>query len=188
MKNAIILHGMPSKEEYFDENLEAPSNQHWLPWIQRRLLLKGILAQAIELPEPYKPDYEKYASVFEQNDINEETILIGHSCGAGFLVRWLTENKIQVGRVVLVAPWLDPEREYTHGFFDFVIDPDVPNRSAGLTIFNSNDDMEEVQESVRMLVKVWSGAKLIEFTNKGHFCFEDMKTREFPELEAEILE
>ena len=99
MRTAIILHGMPSKEEYFDPDNESPSNQHWLPWIQRQLILNGVLAQVIELPEPYIPKYGKWASVFEQFKVYAETDLIVHSCGAGFLVRWLSEHKIKVGKV-----------------------------------------------------------------------------------------
>ena len=56
MKTAIILHGMPSKEEYFDpEGWPAKYDAHWLQWIQRQLIVNGILAQIPELPEPYGP-------------------------------------------------------------------------------------------------------------------------------------
>ena len=59
MKTAVILHGMPSKEEYFNESSPAQSDKHWLPWIQRQLIVNGIFAQGIEFPEPYEPVYEK---------------------------------------------------------------------------------------------------------------------------------
>jgi predicted alpha/beta hydrolase family esterase len=90
MKKAIIIHGMPSKEEYYDVNRPASSNCHWLPWIQKKLLLKNVLAQTPEMPEPYNPVYENWRKVFEQLSPDEETILIGHSCGGGFIVRWLS--------------------------------------------------------------------------------------------------
>lgn len=109
MKTAIILHGMPSKKEYYNPSSKAQSNKHWFPWIQRQLILRDILAQTPELPEPYEPVYEKWCSIFDQFKIDEETILIGHSCGAGFLVRWLSEHKVNVSKVILVAPFLDPE-------------------------------------------------------------------------------
>lgn len=38
-KSAIILHGMPSKEEYFSPAYASPSNSHWLPWLQKNLLI-----------------------------------------------------------------------------------------------------------------------------------------------------
>ena len=43
MKTAIIIHGMPSKEEYFDVNGASQSNKHWIPWIQKHLILNNTL-------------------------------------------------------------------------------------------------------------------------------------------------
>lgn len=104
MKNAIIIHGMPSREEYYDPANLAPSHNHWFSWLQHQLLLNGILTQTPEMPEPYNAKYNDWSSVIEQFKIDKNTILVGHSLGAGFLVRWLSEQKIEVGRVVLVAP------------------------------------------------------------------------------------
>lgn len=50
MKTAIIIHGMPSKEEYFSSENPSSSNKHWFPWIQKQLILKGVLAQTPEMP------------------------------------------------------------------------------------------------------------------------------------------
>ena len=180
MKNAIIIHGMPDKEEYLKED-SFRENQHWLPWLQHRFCIKGILAQVPAMPEPYAPDYEKWKEVFEYFPINEETILVGHSCGGGFLVRWLSENKVNVGQVVLVAPWLDPDKEFTKGFFDFVIDPDLVSRTKGVTVFYSLDDGKEILESVATIKATLPDAVFREFTNAGHFCEED-GYKEFPEL------
>jgi len=49
------------------------------------------------MPEPYSPDYAKWCSVFKQFVIDSDTQLIGHSCGAGFLLRYLSENDVKVG-------------------------------------------------------------------------------------------
>ena len=90
MKTAIIIHGMPYKdEEYYNPKRPASSNCHWLPWIQKQLLLKDILAQTPEMPVPYEPEYIAWKEIFERFPLNEETILVGHSCGAGFIVRYL---------------------------------------------------------------------------------------------------
>lgn len=188
MKTAIILHGMPSKEEYFDPTSPAPSNAHWLPWIQRELLLKGILAQTPEMPEPYQPVYEKWRAVFEQFKVDEETLLIGHSCGAGFLVRWLSENNIKVSKVVLVAPWLDPAHELSTGFFDFEIDPKLVEKTNGVTLFVSSDDDPVILESVEKLKTEAANITLQEFTHHGHFCLSDMKTTSFPELRDILID
>lgn len=187
MKTAIILHGMPSKEEYFKKTSPAQSNKHWLPWIQRELVINGVLAQAIELPEPYAPVYEEWAEVFEQFTFDEETILVGHSCGAGFLVRWLSEHDVKVGGVALVAPWLDPEHELSTDFFDFKIDPKLVSKTKGIDIFISADDGGAMLDSVAQLRTEVEGITVHEFTDKGHFTFGTMKTEEFPELRDTLL-
>lgn len=186
MDRAILLHGTCDEEEYFSDKYPSPSNSHWLPWLQKQLLMKGILAQTPEMPESYKPDYTKWKNEFEKLSIDDKTILVGHSSGGGFLVRWLSENKINVGNVVLVAPWLDPEREITDTFFDFEIDPELYTRTNSLEIYLSNDD-QDVIDSVNMIMKAIPEAKLIKFENMGHFSYDEMGKHDFPELLEAVL-
>ncbi|MFA6227083.1 MAG: alpha/beta hydrolase [Candidatus Paceibacterota bacterium] len=187
MKTAIIIHGMPSKEQYFDLEGSSESNKHWLPWLQKQLIAKGILAQTPEMPEPYNPDYKKWCSVFERFEIDENTHLIGHSCGAGFIVRWLSENNIKVGKVVLVAPWINPNGMEKTKMFDFNIDENLVNKTRGITVFNSTNDEKEMQDSVKIIREKVKNIKIRDFKNYGHFCFRNMKTDAFPELLEEII-
>ncbi|MFA6136057.1 MAG: alpha/beta hydrolase [Candidatus Paceibacterota bacterium] len=187
MKTAVIIHGSPTKKEYFTRKKPSQSNKHWLSWIQKELNLKGILAQTPEFPEPYKPVYEKWCSVFEQFKIDENTMLIGHSCGGGFLVRWLSENKVKVGNVVLVAPWIDPNHYLKTNFFDFKIDPNLAKRTKKLIIFESNNDFKEIQKSIDILRTKLKGANFKKFKNMGHFISSSMKTDKFPELLKELI-
>lgn len=187
MKTAIIVHGKPSKEEYFNPQSASQSNRHWLPWIQKQLILNGVLAQTPEMPEPYQPDYQKYCELFERFPINEETMLIGHSCGGGFLVRWLSEHKVGVGKVVLVAPWLDPEGELKSDFFKFNIDSDIASRTKELHLVYSNDDYPDVLATIEILKSKFPGLQITELTGKGHLTYAGMKTEEFPELRDIVL-
>jgi len=86
MKNAILLHGCCDREEYFSDQYPSLSNSHFFPWLQKQLLIKGIHTQTPEMPQSYEPDYSKWKKEFERYEINTETILLGHSCGAGFLL------------------------------------------------------------------------------------------------------
>jgi len=188
MKSAIILHGMPSKQEYFNPVEPAPSRAHWLSWLQKQLLLKDVLAQTLEFPEPYMPQYDKWCEVFEQFKIDENTDLIGHSCGGGFLVRWLSEHKVSVGKVVLVAPWINPNQKFaTKMFVDLHIDSDLAGRTKGIHLFISLDDDKEELDTAEILKANIKDLHIKEFTDKGHFTFNDMKTEEFPELVDFIL-
>ena len=190
MKKAIIIHGYYNESEFRDLSRPASSNDHWLPWIQRQLLLKGIETQTPEMPGFYEPNYEKWKKMLENFSPDENTILIGHSCGGGFLVRWLSENNIKVGKVVLVAPWLDPEKESKNidpEFFNFKIDPNISSKTAKLTIMYSIDDVSSVVKSVEILKSTLQNVEFKEFANKGHFTLSSMKTNEFPELLGIVL-
>lgn len=188
MKKAIILHGKPSKQGFYNPNRKSESNSHWLPWLQHELVIRDILAQTPELPFPFEPDYEAWKHVFEQLQPDESTILVGHSTGGGFLVRWLSENKsAKVSKVVLVAPSLALDWEDTTGFMQFEIDPELASRTAGITMLCSDDDKPGIIEATKRLSTTIKDAKVIDFHGQGHFTEEDMHTTVFPELLEVVL-
>ena len=191
MKNAVILHGLPDKEEYYDPNFPAQSNAHWIGWLHKQLQLNDIFTQAPEMPLCFKPEYKIWKKEFERYDIGPSTLLVGHSCGGGFLIRWLSENKeAKVGKVILVAPWLNPDdnpKYYTGDFFEFDIDSKLIDRTAGIIIFRSSNDFSDVLKSIDILKAKIKDIKICEFKDYGHFCDRDLKTDAFPELLEECL-
>jgi predicted alpha/beta hydrolase family esterase len=187
MKNAIILHGMPDKVEYFDPKMPSASNFCWIPWLQKQLIINGITAATPEMPMAYEPDYPIWRREFERYDITPATILVGHSCGGGFIVRWLSENmNARVGKVVLVAPWLDPGHKETGSFFNFEIDAGLVESTEGLTTFYSDDDDDDIQQSIEMLKNKLPGASFKKFHGYHHFV-DSKLTNGFPELLEEVL-
>lgn len=189
MKNAVILHGGPSKEEYYDPDAPSMSNAHWIPWLQAQFLKHDIPSATPEVPHSYIRDWKMWKGEVERHDIGPETILVAHSTGAGFFVKYLSVNKnLHVGRVVFVAPFMDPERRVNLGFFhDYKLDGDMSIRTKGMTIFNSDDDDKDIQQSVAFLRKNIAGIGYREFHNYGHFCYGNLKTDKFPELLEEAL-
>lgn len=126
MRNAIILHGGPSKKEYYDPETPSMSNAHWIPWLQGQLLKHDIPTATPEVPWSFDRNWKVWLKEVERFDIVPETILIGHSTGAGFWIKYLSINKkLKVDKVVLVAPWLDPDKKHTKNFFD---DFEHPNK------------------------------------------------------------
>jgi predicted alpha/beta hydrolase family esterase len=150
-------------------------------------LRKGVLAQTPEVLTPYKPTYEAWRKAIEYYNPGKETVLVGHSCGGGMIVQWLSKSPdAKVGKVVLVAPWIDLEKEDWPAF-DFKMDEQLVSRTAGLTIFHSTDDVEEIQTSVEELRKKLKGAKFTEFEDMGHFTHKYLPDDTFPELLDECL-
>lgn len=186
MKQVLIFHGTCGEDEYYSSDFPSLSNSHWMPWLQKELLKKGYLAQTPEILYAFNPTYEKYSAEINRYQLDEETVLVGHSCGAGFLLRYLSENNVKLKKVILIAPWLDPLREQTTDMFEFKLNQNLVNRSGQLVIYNSSNDDDSIKESLKIIQNEISGFKLKNFKNYGHFCYKDIGPQ-FPELLEEVL-
>lgn len=185
MKTLIVIHGRPEKEEYFDPSFPSPANSHWLPWLKKELEARGFIVHIPEMPVPYQPVYEDWKKVFEEFPLDSETVLIGHSRGGGFILKWLSEHDIEVGQVFLVAPSIMPSPGITFWFSDSDIDPNLTAKTKGITVFYSTDDEDGIMQSVEKIKSTIKDIIIREFTDKGHFTAED-GVSEFPELLEEI--
>ena len=174
MKTAFVLHGVCDREEYFEMDFPSPSNAHWLPWLQQRFLRAGVLAQCLEMPVPYSPVYDDWVAVWERQNIRPDSVVVGHSAGCGFVLKWLAANPdVRLGKLVLVAPWLDPARK-CGDFVQGELDAGLVARVGELHILASDDDMDSVQVSVARLVAFYAGAIIHRFEKHGHFCAGDI--------------
>jgi len=184
MRNAIILHGKadPGEVEYYNPDYPAASNSHWIPWVQKQLMVRDIYTQTPEIPNSWKPHYPTWVKEFERYDLTPETILVGHSCGAGFMLKWLSAHMdVKVDKIVLVAPSLGYGWDDGSFFEGFKIDQNLTSR-ASITILHSDNDREDIQRSTKEIRATLPKASYVEFHNYGHFCIEDMHTEKFPEL------
>jgi len=181
--NAIIVHGMPGRDTYYNPAFPSASNFAWLPWLQKQFTLHDILAETPEMPRPYIPQYEEWRAVFERYPITPETHLVGHSCGAGFLVRWLSEHPdVKVGHVVFVAPWLGDDGVDSEGmdpnFFNFTLDPNLADHTAVTSmIYSTDDEVSDLNSAIRLENEL-NNLKLLKFTDRGHF----VNVTELPEI------
>ena len=72
MKNALILHGINSS-----------SQSNWLPWLKAELEARGYKVWVPDLPLSEKPNIGRYNQyIFENWQLNKDSIVIGHSSGA----------------------------------------------------------------------------------------------------------
>ena len=183
-KRVFIIHGCPSNAETEIRTYD----KHWIPWLKRELVERGIQTETPLMPTPWEPDYEKFKAEFEKYEVGEDTILIGHSCGSAFLVRWLGETKKKILKLILVAPWKvsDKDDEFRKAFYIYPIDDDIKARVDEIVMFTADNEEEAGKESLKIFHEVLGG-KIIELKGHGHYTMGDMRTEKFPELLNVVL-
>ncbi len=188
MSRVIVLHGKYDEPDYFSRDLPSASNRQWLPWLQNQLLIAGHDVAAPEVYRSYEAHYPTWRAEFERHLAPGPLILVGHSCGAGFLARWLCEHsEVAVEKLALVAPWVDPLRESTTEFFDFAWDDALPDRVGEFHIFVSADDYPSVVHTADLMASRYPDAVVHAYADRGHFTSESLGGEEFPDLLAAII-
>lgn len=186
--NCIVIHGCPSNMEKAMNPETRTYDKHWIPWIKKELLGRGVKTETPLMPSPWKPDYNAFKAEFEKYPVSENTILIGHSCGCAFLARWLGETKKSVKKLILVAPWKIPDKndEFRKAFYNYPIDESVKSRVGEIVMFTADDEEDEGKESLKIFHQALGG-EIVELKGHGHYTMGDMGTEEFPELLQAIL-
>ena len=186
--NAMLIHGKTPEEKYLDPRQPLPGIDHYHQWCADRLGERGITTYMPTLPRAYHPKFEECAAAILSLPLNSESLVVARSMGAGLVLRLMTErNDIVLSKLILVAPWTDPLRNYGR-LFDFKIDPTIPERvTNGITVFYSSQDDLQAQQS---LVTIQSELPCVKYRNipeYGHFMLGNtMTSEEFPELLEEI--
>lgn len=67
------------------------------------------------------------------------------------------------------------------------MDPELVNRTKGLSLFHSDNDKEGIQNSVKEIRSTIKNINYREF-HLGHFTYGSMQTQKFPELLAELTD
>jgi len=188
ISNVIMIHGCPGNEEKAMNPETRTYDKHWQPWIKNELEKREIKVEFPLMPHPWCPSYEDHKKEFEKLDVNENSVLIGHSCGTSFLLRWLGETKQKVKSLIMIAPWQELEEDIKRksDFYTFDIDETIKDRVENIIIFTSNDEDEIGIKSAKDFAEKLN-AKVISLENHGHYCEGDIGTNEFTELLEEIL-
>ena len=188
-QNCIIIHGCPSDAEKAMNPETRTHDKHWIPWLKRNLAVAGIETETPLMPDPWEPSYQKFKTEFEKYEVGENTILIGHSCGSAFLVRWLGETKRKIFKLVLVAPWKIPDKdnEFRKEFYTYPIDKSIKSCVGEIVMFTADDEEDEGKESLKIFHQALGG-EVIELKGHGHYTLGDMGTEEFPELLEKIID
>jgi predicted alpha/beta hydrolase family esterase len=153
-----ILHGCPSDAEKAMSPQTRTYDKHWIPWLKEQLTARGIDVETPLMPNPWAPNYAEFRKEFEKYAVSDDDILIGHSCGGAFLVRWLGDSKQKIAKLILVAPWKVPDAEdkLREEYYGFEIDKTIPDRVGEVVMFTSDDEEEDGKRVSKYFTKVWA--------------------------------
>lgn len=196
--SVLIIHGgntYPSKEAYIEDLRTKEVHLDWMKYVPNwKDSLQTALGDDFDVILPRMPlkdnaEYDLWKLWFERilEAVDKPCILAGHSLGAMFLIKYLSENttKHEIPALLLVAP------EFTHVDMSsteqssFTVQENMAilaERAKKVVFFHSDDDPVVAFESFGKFQKYCKDAEFQAFTNRGHFLEPT-----FPEI-IEILQ
>ncbi len=112
--------------------------------------------------------------------MKDKVILIGHSLGATFLLKYLSENSLslKIEKLILVAPAFFNEKEWGLGDFNFKLNREnILKQTNKIYLMHSKDDPVVPFGHSQKIKDEFPEAELMVFEDRGHFLGED-----FPEI------
>ncbi len=84
----------------------------WINWLTGQLESRGIEVIAPAMPNPKRPDFKTWLRVVSEvvGQVDEQTVLIGHSLGCFILLRFLEQYRGagRLGKLILIAGFILP--------------------------------------------------------------------------------
>jgi uncharacterized protein len=183
-KTVLIIHGT-----------EGHPEENWFPWLRKILEDEGLKVIIPHFPSPpiVPAKLNEWFDVFNEykDELNEESIIIGHSLGGIFTLRILEKLTHPVKAVFLtgtpigIKPILYFDRDNSFSGFDFDWNK-IKQNSCSFMVFHSDNDPYVALENGKELSKKL-GVELTLIPNAGHFN-EAAGYTKFEELRNKIIE
>ncbi|HCK32907.1 MAG: hypothetical protein CMH32_05025 [Micavibrio sp.] len=181
-KNVIIFHGTKGSPQ-----------GNWFPWLSAELLAKDYDVFMPHLPTPQNQDLETWLKISKRLPIDENTILIGHSCGATFIPHLLASLSTPIDKAILVSPFtgnigIDEYDQLNASFVDERFEnldfSSLPSKTKELILFyGDNDPYVPIDQPLQLAKQL--NVNPICIKNGGHLNSEGGYDN-FPELLEKI--
>ncbi|MBI2600584.1 alpha/beta hydrolase [Candidatus Daviesbacteria bacterium] len=181
-----------NKRVIFIHRWDGIPDSDWYPFLKKELSKRGYEALILRMPETDYPKIENWVPKLKEatGEINENTILIGHSMGSQTIMRFLETlpEGQKVGRVIFVAGFItlmgltEEEKVVAKPWLETPIDLKKVKSKADsfVAIFSDNDPFVPLEENKRVFEENL-GAKVMVQHSMGHFTQNDGVT-ELPVL------
>jgi len=175
--DVVILHGTGGSPE-----------GNWFPWLKKELEAAGHNVRIPRFPTPENQSVESWCKVLREEapDFGKDTVLIGHSCGAAYILSILNVLEEPIAKSIFVSGFME---KLNNEFFDTLnatfIDKDFNwgtiRRNAGeITLFQGdNDPYVPMAAAQRLSDKLKTPLTVI--PNGGHLNAESGYDK-FPEI------
>ncbi len=184
---------MPNRTAFIFHGTGSNPGQHWFRWLKEELEERGFEVFVPEFPTMDGQSLENWLEVFEEyeDEINEDSIMIGHSTGAVFVLDLLDIKDFEIEAAFLVAGFVGPlglekfdplNESFAERDFNW---ENIRESCGEFYIFHSDNDpyvslekAEELEEKLDAELEVIEGGKHLN---------QDAGYEEFPELLDTVL-
>lgn len=193
-KQIVIIHGgdtFGTYEEYLDflnkyqidiERYKS-NKDDWKIWLRSELSFEYEVILPI-MPNKTNARFEEWKLWIDKllPFLNDDVILIGHSMGGSFLVKYLSENKFskKVKAVFLVSAMFDYDDD-GYSLQSFSLPEKLDLQTDKIYLYHSKDDKVVPFVSMSKFKSKFPNATTRTFEDRGHINQET-----FPELVADI--
>lgn len=172
MTRIIVLHGIGSNPE-----------NYWYPYIKKKLEEKGCKVSVPALPNPNEADINEWLPfILENETIDKDTILIGHSAGCPLILSILENINCKIKQAILVAGFSDTlDSKTLQSSYDW---DKIKSKCEDFVFINSNDDPWKCDDKQGRKMFDKMGGTLIIRYGEGHMGSDYWKQpyKEFPFL------
>jgi len=193
-KQVVVIHGgdtFENYEEYMDflRNFEIDisyytTKKSWKVWL-RDALGEDYEVILPEMPNAINAQYEEWKLWFEKlfSFLEDEVVLVGHSLGASFLAKYLSENRFpkKINGLFLVSGVMDKDTQ-GYGLASFAIKEKLNPQTENVYLYHSNDDPVVPFSELEKFEKALPGSISRVFEDRKHFNQD-----QFPELANDII-
>lgn len=94
---------------YIIHGYTANSQSHWFPWLKEHLDNEKVEVILLEMPDSSNPIKKDWLSYLDKHilELNQNTIVIGHSLGCITSLLYLQNKMLQIKGVVLVSGFVE---------------------------------------------------------------------------------
>jgi uncharacterized protein len=176
-KDIIILHGTGGTPE-----------GNWFPWLKNEMESQGSSVYIPKFPTPENQSVKSWCRALDVQAprFGKDTILIGHSCGAVYLLHILEVLKQPVAKSIFVSGFIEKlgNEYYDNLNADFINHnfnwEKIKNNAGKITLFHGDND-PYVPLSVAQKLADHLETRMIIIKNGGHLNAESGYTK-FEEL------